>query len=120
MTRPHAHPRVVTPSDRDWPDYAPAWAQDARFDAWPGHTVLFERLWMIPSQFRDAADFAVLKVQQTFEAVDGGAPQPESAPRVVVGDGEVWVDWRANEVATTLRQIANALDPQGGAEAATA
>jgi len=104
-------PRTMIRTDDGWPDYAPAWARTAHFETWPGRSVLFEQVWLLPSQLRDVPNLEVLRVEQEWAADDSGRVEPVSPPRVIVGDrGEVWADARAGEVARTLREIADALD----------
>ena len=92
----------------DWPAFAPAWAERATIEP---HAVTFERTWTIPSQFRDAAPLVVVRVEQEWAAGEQGEYAP-GAPRVAAGPGNLWADWRADEVAAALREIASALNPE--------
>lgn len=57
--------------------------------------------WSIPSRFEGTADL-VIRAEQT----------ESGRPRIVV-DGEIWVDYRIDQVAATLREFVKALDPKG-------
>lgn len=119
MSRPNiSAARSTTRAAADWPPFAPAWAERASIH---GDAVTFERKWAIPAVVREVDPMPMLRIEQTWTTGEGARPAaPESAPRIVAGPGEVWVDWRAEEVASTLRQIADALDPQDGGQVAAA
>ncbi|HTL42448.1 MAG TPA: hypothetical protein VL294_13335 [Pseudolysinimonas sp.] len=100
--------RTVTRESDDWPTYAPSWAMLATIEhARERSVVTFERCWTMPGQYRDMEPLPVVRVVQEWDAAKP-APEP---PRVAAGPGDLWVDWRAEDVARALREIADALDP---------
>lgn len=103
--------RGIDRDSENWPQFAPSWAEHAIIDGWPGGGVTFERAWTVPSVYRDADPLAVVRVAQEWATGERGTYVPGS-PRVMVGRDEVWSDERAAEVAATLREIAEALDPR--------
>jgi len=104
------NPRAVLEGDNDWPAFAPVWAVDAAFEP-SGRVVTFAREWAIPSAYRDAAPLLVLRVEQEFTRSDGTQPFVAGETRIVAGRA-LWADYRREEVASTLRAIADALAPQ--------
>ena len=107
--------RTIERGSADWPTFAPDWAQRATIEPHDGShlagVVTFERAWTIPSQFRDTDPLAVVRVGQEWTAGEQGGYVP-GTPRVAAAPGDLWADWRADEVAAALREIAGALGPE--------
>jgi hypothetical protein len=62
--------------------------------------------------YRDTPNFEFVTVEQDWaaDANDTSVLVP-GTPRVIVGRDSMWLDYRAEKVAETLRAIASALDP---------
>jgi len=100
----------VSRADPDWPEFAPAWAEFASFEPAAG-TVTFTRGWNIPGMYRGMEPLTVVTVQQVFARGTNNEFVAEPA-RVIAGPDALWTDHRAEHVAATLREIADALAPE--------
>ena len=102
--------RTITPKSDEWPEFAPPWAACAVLDA-GDETVTFERQWSIPSTYRGTEPLVVVSVEQIFTYNAKSQSFVESEPRVTSGPCALWAEYRREEIASTLRDIANALAP---------
>jgi|GEM_PF-4406384 len=99
---------VLTPDSDAWPKLAPRWATCA--DVHPSGDLTFCRAWTIPSTHRGTEPLIVVRIEQDWTRigpVEYAVPEP---PHVAAGPGVLWADWRAEDVARALREIADALD----------
>lgn len=99
----------LTPDSPRWPTFAPSWASHADVES-GGTTVTFSRCWTVPAVFREVEPLDVVTVTEEFERAPEGLFEAQG-PRVSIGSTGVWADRRFREVAVTLREIADALDP---------
>jgi hypothetical protein len=109
-----SNPESMSRDDPEWPEFAPAWAERAFFEPAAG-MVTFARAWTMPGAFREMESLNIVTVQQVFARGDNNAFVPEPV-RVVAGADALWTDHRAEHVAATLREIADALVPGVKAE----
>lgn len=104
-------PSAITPESKQWPEFAPVWAARAVLDEGE-RAMTFEREWSLPSMYRDAEPLVVVSVCQEFnDHATRGAFVP-GEPWVAAGPPAMWADYRREEIAATLRAIAEALVPR--------
>jgi len=97
-------------ADPGWPEFAPTWAEFASFDPAAG-TVTFERAWTLPGTFREMDPLVIVKIEQVYWRGSGDKFYADPV-RVTAGPDALWTDHRAEHVAATLREIADALAPE--------
>ncbi|MGE3194108.1 MAG: hypothetical protein AB7K08_11650 [Microbacteriaceae bacterium] len=102
------NPETISPDSDAWPKLAPRWATHA--DVWPDGDIVFMRAWALPSTFRGAGPVLVVQVHQQWELLERGS-YGIGTPYVAADEDALWADWRAEDVASALREIADALDP---------
>ncbi len=104
--------KTLTRGGPGWPASAPDWAESATVHARGlAREFTFARAWEMPGVFRDMEPLVVVRVEQVCTTGPGKRERGCAAPYVVAGPEVLWADYRGPEVAATLRQIADALDP---------
>src|SRR5690554_4411359 len=111
-------PEAITPSSDEWPEFAPAWAATEVFEA-HDEAVTFLREWAIPSTYRDAEPLLVIQMDQEFTYCAANGTFVCGEQRITAGPSALWADYRSDEVASTLRAIADALAPHEATAGAT-
>lgn len=110
--------RVLVPSDDDWPEFAPAFAQRAELRALPmegARELVFERTWTVPTPNErydgdgDDNDFPIMRVLKTFDRRNDLSSWVPTPAEILIIENPPWARTPA-DLVTMLREVADVIE----------